>query len=89
MGMPPNVYRGHFRSPGGTEKTDLGGGKGGEFPLETPRERDARETLKPELEDPQVLEKCEEGGNRTPETSACRHDPGGSWLAKNSHHRKT
>ncbi|KAJ1139964.1 hypothetical protein NDU88_006325 [Pleurodeles waltl] len=82
MGTPPDVYRGHFRSPGATEKTDLGDGREEEFPLETPRERDARETPKPELEDPQVLGKLEERGNRTPETCACRHDPGGSWLDK-------
>ncbi|KAJ1127455.1 hypothetical protein NDU88_005857 [Pleurodeles waltl] len=61
-----------FRSPALKERTDSEEAEEGEFSFETPRRRNAREMPKTEEEDPQVLERREEGGSRTPETSACQ-----------------
>ncbi|KAJ1152897.1 hypothetical protein NDU88_005671 [Pleurodeles waltl] len=82
MGTLTDAQKGDFRSPTLKERTDSEDGEEEEFSFEMPRRRDAREMPKTEEEDPQVLERREEGGSRTPETSACRHDPGGSWLTK-------
>ncbi|KAJ1155785.1 hypothetical protein NDU88_008512 [Pleurodeles waltl] len=84
METPADADGVNFRSPGGKEKTNSGDRKEEEFSLETPTGRDARGTPKTESEDSQVLGTREEGGNQTPETSACCHDPGGSWLDKMS-----
>ncbi|KAJ1117662.1 hypothetical protein NDU88_005859 [Pleurodeles waltl] len=70
MGTPTDAHKGDFRSPTLKERTDSEDGEEEEYSFETPEE------------DPQVLERREEGGSRTPETSACCHDPGGSWLTK-------
>ncbi|KAJ1149624.1 hypothetical protein NDU88_002431 [Pleurodeles waltl] len=82
METPADADGVNFRSPGRKERTDSGDGEKEEFSLKTPTGRDARGTPKTESEDPQVLGTREEGGNQTPKTSACRHDPGGSWLDK-------
>ncbi|KAJ1193717.1 hypothetical protein NDU88_003013 [Pleurodeles waltl] len=80
METPADADGVNFRSPGRKERMDSGDERKEEFSLKTPTGRDARGMPKTESEDPQVLGTREEGGNQTPKTSACRHDPGGSWL---------
>ncbi|KAJ1154987.1 hypothetical protein NDU88_007725 [Pleurodeles waltl] len=81
MGTPPDAREADFRNPALKGRTDSEGEEE-ESSFKTLRLEDARGTPQTEREDRQALERQEEGGSRTPETSTCRHDPGGSWLTK-------
>ncbi|KAJ1149684.1 hypothetical protein NDU88_002489 [Pleurodeles waltl] len=90
MGTLHDTREADFWSPGLKGTTDSGR-REEESSFRTPEEEDARETARTEGEDRQAMEtprteredrqapeRREGGGNRTPETSTCRHDPGGS-----------
>ncbi|KAJ1154986.1 hypothetical protein NDU88_007724 [Pleurodeles waltl] len=81
MGTPPDSHEADFRNPTLEGRTDSEGEEE-ESSFKTQRTEDARGTPQTEREDRQALERREEGGSRTPETSTCCHDPGGSWLTK-------
>ncbi|KAJ1117294.1 hypothetical protein NDU88_005494 [Pleurodeles waltl] len=84
MGTPTDARKDDLRVPSQKGKTDSDKGWK-EFSWRTlpGEEKETPRKEQKEADDAQTdRERRAEGESRYPETSACRHDPGGSWLNK-------